>query len=77
MCWRLRVEVEKAVNSGEINLDPTDSKAPADQTVVVEKIISVMAKDSATEIIRRMKALHMQDCICVQKNSDILYTFVE
>lgn len=40
--------IEKAVTFGEISLDPTASEDPADHTVVVEKFISVVARDSST-----------------------------
>lgn len=50
--------VEKSVNSGEIILDPTDLGAPREQSEVVEKIISLVDKDSETGAIRRMATLN-------------------
>lgn len=69
--------VEKGVNTGEIILEPTNPEVPADQTVVVEKIIAIVALESATETIRRMAALHKQACSCVREKSESISGFAE
>lgn len=50
---------------------------PSDQGEIVEAIIAVVEKDSATETIRRMDALNKKACACVRKPSENVDIFVE
>lgn len=45
---------EKAVNGGEIVLDPSDPSSSPNQCEAIEDIIATVDKGSATDTIRRM-----------------------
>lgn len=69
--------VEKSINSGELVIDRCDESSPQDQSTVVESIIKIVAKDSATDSIRRMAALNKQASSCVRRDSESISEFVE
>lgn len=50
--------VERLINAGELMIDATDLAAPDDQYKVVESIFAVVVKDSESDSIRHMAALH-------------------
>lgn len=69
--------VEKAINSGELVINPCDSSSPEDQSTVVESIIDIVSKDSVTDSIRRMASLNKQASSFTRRGSESISSFVE
>lgn len=64
--------IEGGVGAGEIFIDPTALSVPDDQAAVVESIISIVTKDSASDAIRRLENLHRQATCCTRKSSELI-----
>lgn len=69
--------VDRTVNSGELILDPSHLSAPPNQGDVIKVIIATVAKNYATDTIRRMVALHKQEYACTGSGTETIYAFVE
>ena len=67
--------LEKLVDSGELSID--GSNDVKEQTNAVEKIISVVAKDSTTESIQRLARLSRDAMGCQRRQNESIADYVE
>lgn len=69
--------VEKFVSAGELTINQTDQNDPIEQPSVIEPIISIVARDSPVDEVKRMAVLNKHACITVRRNGEKLNTFLE
>lgn len=65
----LKEQVKESVRCGEIVLKPSGSKNSDDQIKTLEKIISIIAKDTPVDRVTRMVRLNTQVHKCVRRDN--------
>lgn len=68
--------LEKYTKAGELIVDPEDDSS-LDQSAVVESVISLVAKDTASDSIWQMAALNKKASTCVRSHSESVAAYIE
>lgn len=69
--------LEKAIEIGDIILDPSMPGYSNDTDKMINSIIDIVAKDSAPDAIKRLAKLSKDAATCVRKPNEPVSTFVE
>lgn len=69
--------VEKAVESRELVIYPLDPTYSQDELAVIEPIIELVAKDSATDAIKPLAKLNKTASKCTRKADQYITTYIE